>query len=95
MPFSKATEQFFVNLSGATDGVTIADGQGVGTITDNDSPPMIEPATFILSSDPQNGDEVGQVVASDADGNIPASGAFAIIGGDPPVPLQSAMTAPL
>ena len=33
----EGTEQFFANLSNATDGVTIADGQGIGTITDNDS----------------------------------------------------------
>ena len=33
----EGSEQFFANLSGATDGVTIADGQGIGTITDNDA----------------------------------------------------------
>jgi hypothetical protein len=30
------TETFFVNLSGATNGATISDGQGVGTITNDD-----------------------------------------------------------
>ncbi|MBI5930067.1 MAG: hypothetical protein HY862_12215 [Chloroflexi bacterium] len=35
-----ASEQFFVNLSGATN-ATISDGQGVGTITDDDSAPVI------------------------------------------------------
>ena len=32
-------ERFFVNLSGATGGATIADGQGVGTIVNDDVPP--------------------------------------------------------
>ena len=34
----EANEQFFVNLSNATNGVTIADSQGIATITDNDNP---------------------------------------------------------
>jgi serralysin len=37
--FVEADETFFVNLSGATNGATIADGQGLGTIIDNDSNP--------------------------------------------------------
>jgi len=50
-------------------------------ITDNDSPPVVQPAVFITGS-PQNGDIVGQVEASDPDDNIPATGAFAIIAGN-------------
>jgi hypothetical protein len=34
-------ETFFVNLSNPTGGIGISDGQGVGTITDNDPPPSI------------------------------------------------------
>jgi hypothetical protein len=34
-------ETFFVNLSNPTGGIGIADGQGQGTITDNDLPPSI------------------------------------------------------
>jgi uncharacterized repeat protein (TIGR01451 family) len=37
---NEATETFFVNLSGAS-GATIADNQGVGTITDNDTAPSL------------------------------------------------------
>ena len=33
----EGSESFFVNLTNATNGVTIADGQGIGTITDNDN----------------------------------------------------------
>ncbi len=33
----EGTESFFVNLTNATNGVTIADGQGIGAITDNDN----------------------------------------------------------
>jgi Calx-beta domain/FG-GAP-like repeat len=34
-------EQFYVNLSGASANANIADGQGIGTITDNDPPPTL------------------------------------------------------
>ena len=34
-------QEFFVNLSGATNGATISDGQGVGTITNDDAAPVI------------------------------------------------------
>src|SRR6185295_3094410 len=37
---SETTEDFFVNLANATN-ATIADAQGVGTITDDDNPPAI------------------------------------------------------
>ena len=40
----EANETFFVNLSGATN-VTIADNQGVGTITNDDVPVTVNPAT--------------------------------------------------
>jgi hypothetical protein len=36
----ESAEKFFVNLSGATNGATIADGQGVGTISNDDTPPV-------------------------------------------------------
>ena len=34
-------EQFYVNLSGASANANIADGQGIGTIADNDPPPTL------------------------------------------------------
>ena len=39
----ESTEQFFVNLSNPTSGLVIADGQGIGTIVDNDVnlPPVL------------------------------------------------------
>ena len=40
----EANETFFVNLSGATN-ATIADNQGVGTITNDDVPVTVNPAT--------------------------------------------------
>ena len=40
------SETFFVNLSGATGGAAIGDGQGQGTIVDDDAPPVVTcPAT--------------------------------------------------
>jgi len=36
---NEPTEQFAVNLSGPTNGATIADAQGIGTLTDDDSVP--------------------------------------------------------
>src|SRR5688572_29257280 len=36
----EGSESFFVNLSNAA-GATIVDGQGLGTITDDDSPPVV------------------------------------------------------
>ncbi len=44
----EATETFFVNLSGATN-ATIADGEGLGTITDDDPPPMIQIADVTVT----------------------------------------------
>ena len=41
----EANETFFVNLSGATN-ATIADNQGVGTITNDDVPVTVSPATL-------------------------------------------------
>ncbi|MFN3887311.1 MAG: beta strand repeat-containing protein [Aquabacterium sp.] len=41
----EANESFFVNLSGATN-ATIADNQGVGTITNDDVPVTVSPATL-------------------------------------------------
>ena len=37
---TRSNETFFVNLSSAVN-ATIADGQGVGTITDDDAPPTL------------------------------------------------------
>lgn len=50
---TEGTETFYVNLSGATGGATIADGQGVGSIenTDNPCPLCIAPP----ESDPPAG----------------------------------------
>jgi hypothetical protein len=42
----ESAEAVLVNLSGATGGATIGDGQGVGTINDNDSPP---PPSFAIN----------------------------------------------
>ena len=39
----EADETFLVNLSGATNGVTVADGQGVGTIVNDDAAAAIAP----------------------------------------------------
>ena len=36
-PKSEANETFFVTLSGATNGATISDGQGIGTISNDDT----------------------------------------------------------
>ncbi len=46
---SENDEFFFVNLSNATASVTIADSQGVVTITDNDNPPSISIADITIS----------------------------------------------
>ena len=35
------TETFFMNLSNATNGATISDDQGLGTITNDDSLPLV------------------------------------------------------
>jgi Ca2+-binding RTX toxin-like protein len=45
----EANETFFVNLSGATNGVTIGDGHGVGTIL-NDDPSVFGATTFKLAA---------------------------------------------
>lgn len=57
---SEPNETLFVNLAtnGATNGATISDAQGVGTIADNDGPPGI-PASIIPTD------------ASDSDGEYP------------------------
>jgi hypothetical protein len=39
----EGNENFFINLSGASGAATIADGQGAGTIIDNDPPPIPQP----------------------------------------------------
>ncbi len=49
---------------------------------DAQQPPEIQGAMFEIFGDPVFGKIVGQVSASDPDGNIPSQGAFAIIAGD-------------
>ena len=46
----ESVEQFFVNLSGAS-GATIADGQGVGTITNDDAAPAISVGDIVVSEE--------------------------------------------
>jgi Calx-beta domain/FG-GAP-like repeat len=43
-PKFESNETFFVNLSGATNGVSISDGQGIGAITNDDA--LFAPAKF-------------------------------------------------
>ena len=51
----EANETFFVRLSNPV-GATIADGQGVGTITDNDAPPTVSSvATLTVPEGEQRG----------------------------------------
>jgi hypothetical protein len=45
----EALETFFVNLSNATGGATIADPQGIGTITDDDAAPSISVADVTVT----------------------------------------------
>ncbi|SDD45828.1 Calx-beta domain-containing protein [Aquimonas voraii] len=76
----EANETFFVNLSGATN-ATIADNQGVGTITNDDVPVTISPATL------PNG-----TVAAAYSQTVTASGgvapySFAVTAGSPPAGL--------
>jgi hypothetical protein len=46
----ESDEAFFVNLSGATNGASIGDNSGVGTITDDDTPLVFVPYTFRLAA---------------------------------------------
>ena len=64
----ESDETFFVNLSNATDGVTIADAQGVGTITNddaiNDVPDFASlafPSTLVVPSGESTGPIFGRV----------------------------------
>ena len=50
-------ETFFINLSGATNGATIADGQGVGTIINND-PALLGPGDDVFVWNPGDGSAV-------------------------------------
>ena len=51
----EANETFFVRLSNPV-GATIADGQGVGTITDNDAPPTVSSVATLTVPEGNNGD---------------------------------------
>lgn len=71
----ESSETVLVNLSGATGGATISDGQGVGTINDNDNappnqPPVANPDTLSV---PRCEIRYKNVVANDTDpdGNTP------------------------
>ena len=48
-------ETFFLELSGAT-GATIDDGEGVGTIQDDDSPPVVQAPSTLSVPEGQDGD---------------------------------------
>ncbi|RZI59552.1 MAG: hypothetical protein EOP14_04140, partial [Pseudomonas sp.] len=48
-------EIFLVNLSGASGGVTFADGQGRGVIQDNDDPPLLSFARAIVQNEGDTG----------------------------------------
>lgn len=71
---AESSETVLVNLSGATGGATISDAQGVGTITDNDTPTNLPP---IANTDSATVEVCGMVsknvVANDTDpdGNLP------------------------
>ena len=52
------------------------------TVDEAPKPPVIEPAFFYILFGAQTGDVVGQVVASDPDNDIPATGAYAITAGN-------------
>ena len=51
----EANETFFMNLS-APVGATIADGEGKGTITDNDAPPSVSSAATLTVPEGNSGD---------------------------------------
>ena len=51
----EANETFFVRLSNPV-GATIADGQGVGTITDNDAPPTVSSVATLTVPEGEAGD---------------------------------------
>ena len=46
----EGVEQFFVNLSGPS-GATVADGQGLGTITNDDTAPAISVGDIVVSEE--------------------------------------------
>ena len=51
----EANETFFVRLTNPV-GATIADGQGVGTITDNDAPPTVSSVATLTVPEGNSGD---------------------------------------
>ena len=65
----EANETFFVNLTNATNGGTIFDGQGIGTITNNDPAPLI-------------GDIIGTAAAEDLTGDSRSNRIFGFDGKD-------------
>lgn len=54
-PLDEANEQFFLRLSSPT-GATIADGEGIGTITDNDAPPVVSSVATLTVPEGNTGD---------------------------------------
>ena len=62
---SKSTENFFINLSGATNGATIVDNQGRGSIINDDvnTNPTPRPHDF-------NGDGFGDILWRNVSGQL-------------------------
>ena len=56
----EANETFFVRLSNPV-GATIADGQGVGTITDNDAPPTVSSVATLTVPEGESGRPAGRL----------------------------------
>ncbi|MDQ6749333.1 MAG: hypothetical protein M3Z33_01045 [Actinomycetota bacterium] len=87
---SEANETFAVNLSGPTNGATLADAQGVGTIVNDDAPPAVRvndvrvaegdsgvrAATFTVSLSQASGQDVTIAYAS-SNGSARAPGDYA------------------
>jgi Ca2+-binding RTX toxin-like protein len=65
----ESNETFFVNLTNATNGGTIFDGQGIGTITNNDAAPLV-------------GDIIGTAAGEDLTGNSGSNRIFGFDGKD-------------
>jgi hypothetical protein len=59
----EADETFFLKLTGAS-GATIDDGEGVGTITDDDAPPDVAVPSTLSVPEGQNGDTIASIDVS-------------------------------
>jgi Ca2+-binding RTX toxin-like protein len=75
---NEPNETFFVNLSGAMGGVTIADTQGLGTITNDDGPPPQQIITPVPEIQEVGKNAVVSIeieyTTSDGDNTLPAFG---------------------